>query len=103
MSEINFEQLYRSYQPISALVSYVDSDTSEYKKQPFYQMIKEFRFDHYEIKLNSLKNNIGEELYNKLSKKEKLFIVNVSGTINKKGIIKTESFSNFTDIDDDEL
>lgn len=38
-----------------------------------------------------LKNNIGEELYNKLSSEQKTFIVSVSGTINLGEIVDIDA------------
>lgn len=50
-----------------------------------------------EDKFLILKNNIGEELYSKLSSEQKAFVVNISGTINLGKFVDIEAI--YSDIE----
>lgn len=53
----------------------------DYSSDSFVEPIDKIEEQIINDKFVVLKNNIGEELYNKLSSEQKMFIVSVSGTI----------------------
>ena len=68
------------------------SSDSLINRNLFYTIINDEQKLLLEKKLAILKSNIGEDLYNKLTYKQRNFITKVSGTINLGKNINSESF-----------
>jgi hypothetical protein len=83
--------------PVSMLVT-SDYSSNSFLKEPFYQIIEDEQTKAKNKKLSILKNNIGDDLFGKLSDQQRQFIIGVSGSISLgKDISTTSLYSNSDD------